>query len=38
MNLKNKDITEGMRVSNGKYELRIVSWDKSYNDCLFNYL
>lgn len=38
MNLKNKDITEGMRVSNGKYELRVVSWDKSYNDCLLNYL
>lgn len=38
MNLKNKDITEGMRVSNGKYELRVVSWDKSYTDCLLNYL
>ena len=38
MNLKNKDITEGMKVSNGKYELRIVSWDKSYKDCLLNYL
>ena len=38
MNLKNKDITEGMRVTNGKYELRVVSWDKSYTDCLLNYL
>ena len=38
MNLKNKDITEGMRVLNGKYELRVVSWDKSYTDCLLNYL
>lgn len=38
MNLKNKDITEGMRVTNGKYELRVVSWDKSYSDCLLNYL
>ena len=38
MNLKNKDITEGMRVSNGKNELRVVSWDKSYTDCLLNYL
>lgn len=38
MNLKNKDITEGMRVTNGKNELRVVSWDKSYTDCLLNYL
>ena len=38
MNLKNKDITEGMRVTNGKYELRVVSWDKSYTDCFLNYL
>lgn len=38
MNLKNKDITEGMRVTNGKYELRVVTWDKSYSDCLLNYL
>ena len=38
MNLKNKNIAEGMRVSNGKYELRVVSWDKSYTDCLLNYL
>ena len=38
MNLKNKDIAEGMRVSNGKYELRVVSWNKSYKDCLLNYL
>lgn len=38
MNLKNKDITEGMRVTNGKDELKVVTWDKSYNDCLLNYL
>ena len=38
MNLKNKDIAEGMRVTNGKNELRIVSWDKSYTDCLLNYI
>lgn len=38
MELKNKNITEGMRVSNGKNELRVVSWDKSYTDCLLNYL
>ena len=38
MNLKNKDIAEGMRVTNGKDELKVVSWDKSYTDCLLNYL
>lgn len=38
MNLKNKNIAEGMRVTNGKNELKVVSWDKSYTDCLLNYL
>lgn len=38
MNLKNKNIAEGMRVTNGKNELRVVSWDKTYTDCLLNYL
>lgn len=38
MNLKNKDIAEGTRVSNGKDKLRVVSWDKSYTDCLLNYI
>ena len=38
MNLKNKNIAEGMRVMNGKNELKVVSWDKSYNDCLLKYL
>jgi hypothetical protein len=38
MNLKNKDIAEGMRVTNGKDKLRVISWDKSYTDCLLNYL
>ena len=38
MNLKNKNIAEGMRVSNGKDKLRVVSWDKSYTDCLLNYI
>ena len=38
MNLKNKNIAEGMRVTNGKNELKVVSWDKSYNDCLLKYL
>lgn len=38
MNLKNKDIMEGMRVINGKDKLKVISWDKSYEDCLLNYL
>ena len=38
MNLKNKDIMERMRVTNGKDELKVISWDKSYTDCLLNYL
>ena len=38
MNLKNKDITEGMRVTNGKDKLKVISWDKSYSDCLLKYL
>ena len=38
MNLKNKNIAEGMRVSNGKDKLKVISWDKSYSDCLLNYL
>lgn len=38
MNLKNKDIMERMRVTNGKDKLKVISWDKSYTDCLLNYL
>ena len=38
MELKNKYIAEGMRVTNGKYKLKVISWDKSYSDCLLNYL
>ena len=38
MELKNKYITEGMRVTNGKDKLKVISWDKSYTDCLLNYL
>lgn len=38
MELKNKNIAEGMRVTNGKDKLKVISWDKSYSDCLLNYL
>ena len=38
MELKNKYIAEGMRVTNGKDKLKVISWDKSYTDCLLNYL
>ena len=38
MELKNKYIAEGMRVTNGKDKLKVISWDKSYSDCLLNYL
>ena len=38
MTLTNKWIAEGMRVTNGKNELKVVSWDNSYNDCLLKYL
>lgn len=38
MNLKNKNIAEGMRVTNSKDKLKVISWDKSYSDCLLNYL
>ena len=38
MNLKNKNIAEGMRLTNGKDKLKVISWDKSYSDCLLNYL
>ena len=38
MELNNKYIAEGMRVTNGKDKLKVISWDKSYSDCLLNYL
>lgn len=34
MNLKNKDITEGMYVTNGKQVWKVIDWNSKYTDCL----
>ena len=34
MNLKNKDITEGMIVTNGKDVWKVLDWNSKYTDCL----
>lgn len=34
MNLKNKDITEGMYVTNGKDVWKVLDWNSKYTDCL----
>ena len=34
MNLKNKDITEGMYVTNGKQVWKVLDWNSKYTDCL----
>lgn len=34
MNLKNKDITEGMYVTNGKDIWKVLDWNSKYTDCL----
>ena len=34
MNLKNKDIAEGMYVTNGKDVWKVLDWNSKYTDCL----
>lgn len=34
MTLKNKDIAEGMRVTNGKDVWKVLDWNSKYTDCL----
>lgn len=34
MTLKNKDIAEGMRVTNGKDIWKVLDWNSKYTDCL----